>query len=89
MLRIILANSPCLFKERCYIVTWSGDGEGSDGVDVEEDVQLSVYSSSIKGSKVRLGNNPLIADAETGGVINNSSIISSVSSPVPEDNESS
>lgn len=70
-------------------LTWSGDGDGSVGVDDEDDVQVSEYSSSISGSRVLLGNNPRIAAADTGGVINNSSIISSVSSPVPDDNESS
>lgn len=70
-------------------LTWSGDGDGSEGVDADDDVQVSEYSSSIKGSKVLLGKSPRIIAADTGGVINSSSIISSVSSPVPDDNESS
>jgi hypothetical protein len=71
------------------IFTCSGDTDGSVGVSDEVREQLSEQSSSISGSKVLLGRRPLMMAPLIGGVISNSSIISSVSSPLSDDIEPS
>lgn len=67
-----------------FIFTCSGDIDGSVR-EVVEDVDVSEHSSSISGSRVRRGNKPRITAPVIGGVINNSSIINSVSSPFSEE----
>lgn len=71
----------------CVIFTCSGEVECS--VCVEDEEQLSEYSSSMRGSNVRLGKRPRIVAPVIGGVINSSSIINSVLSSLSEDIEPS
>lgn len=66
------------------IFTCSGEIEGSVK-DVVEEVEVSEHSSSIRGSRVRRGRRPRITAPVIGGVINSSSIMSSVSSPFSEE----
>lgn len=67
----------------CIIFTCSGETDCS--VCVEDEEQLSEYSSSIKGSNVLLGSRPRIDAPVIGGVIRSSSIINSVVSSLSED----